>query len=513
VSAVVGLCLAFFILINNRRTALNVTFAALLFFGVIFIISHVIGVNVTDPNVSRGILMFNLVNFIIPVFNLHAVLALTGKTRERRGILVFLYVIAIALIIFFIIFPDLFLLPSVPKMYFPNYYNPGILNWTRVAFLFVTIIPYALYELASAFGDSKNIADQNRYRYLFIAMVIGYPVVFIPNLLVYNIPVDPLWGMWFFLFCAFPLMYGAVKYELFDVKVVAKQAFAYSVGIAVVGGFISLFDFINEKIRLIYPEFPAWVTPFSSAIIVVTIAFIIWKRLRESDILKSEFITVVTHKFRTPLTQIRWATENISADLPASDRDTVSEIQQANYRLIDLTNLLVQLSDTDTVDFNYHIQPQRFDSILEDIKADYIRRAGQKNISISFTGVSSKNVLVDEGQIRFVLQTLFDNALSYTPEGGSIKAELKEEKDKNGVVIASVLSITDSGMGFSKEEIGRLFHKFWRSQSALKADTEGMGIGLFMAKRIVERQHGTLRAESSGSNKGATFFLRLPISG
>jgi signal transduction histidine kinase len=508
-SAVIGIGLFFFVIINNHRSRVSLTFAGITITAFIFITSHVIGVNISDPYISRMVLMFNLVIFALGVVSVHSVIAMLGIEKERKLALWTITLSGILFTLFFIVFPNYFLLPSVPKMYFPNYYNPGILNWVRIAFLYGVCVSYMVYELFLAYWKMEPSLERSRLKYFVLTVVVGYGVGFFPNFLVYNIQIDPLIGVWFFTFLVIPFVYGAVKYELFDIKIIAKQAFWYGLSVGVLGGILAAFEYLSQWIRDQYGGFPIWITPLFLAVVMVSIALFIWRRLRESDILKSEFITVVTHKFRTPLTEIRWAAENLSEEVPPEGKESVNEIQLANYRLIELTNLLVQLSDTDTVDFNYHIHDIQFSTFLEEFIPEYTRKAKLKEISFVVKGASDKKVLIDESQIRFVLQTLLDNAINYTPQGGAITIEVKDELGRGGHV---VLSITDTGIGFSKEELGRLFQKFWRSKEALKADTEGMGIGLFMSRRIVERQNGTLSAESHGEGKGSTFFMRLPLA-
>ena len=89
--------------------------------------------------------------------------------------------------------------------------------------------------------------------------------------------------------------------------------------------------------------------------------------------------------------------------------------------------------------------------------------------------------------ITFLL-AFIDNAISYNSDNGNITISVA--KDRRGKLV--ILSMKDTGIGLKDEEMSRLFHKFWRSSRALKADTEGMGIGLFMAKGIVERQGGKM---------------------
>jgi len=106
-----------------------------------------------------------------------------------------------------------------------------------------------------------------------------------------------------------------------------------------------------------------------------------------------------------------------------------------------------------------------------------------------------------------VLQILLDNAAHYCPAGGPVIITIISQGGRSIVV-----RVADTGVGISKDELPRIFNKFFRGTEAKKIDTEGMGIGLFMARRTIEKQGGKLWAESAGENKGSTFFIRLPAA-
>ncbi len=126
----------------------------------------------SDPVLSGHILMFNLSIFFIGAFQVHSVLAFLKKDRKLWYIIALLYASALCMVIFFIIHPDLFLLPSVPKMYFPNYYNPGILNWTRLVFMYGICVVYAFVELVIAYKKSSTDAKKrNQIKYYLIAII------------------------------------------------------------------------------------------------------------------------------------------------------------------------------------------------------------------------------------------------------------------------------------------------------------------------------------------------------
>ncbi|OHA27044.1 MAG: hypothetical protein A3D52_01120 [Candidatus Taylorbacteria bacterium RIFCSPHIGHO2_02_FULL_44_36] len=505
-SAIVMLGIAFFTFLNGIRKITNIMFSLMILAGTTFVISHVIGVNILDPNLSRLVLMFNLSMFFIGSFYFHTVLAMIGLDKENRWLIIFMHASAVAFIVLFSLSPDLFFLPSVPKMYFSNYYNPGSLNLARVAFLYIIIVPYALYLVYIAYRNSpQGSLTRNQYKYFIVASIIGFGIAFIPNLLVYNIKIDPLLGMPFALLFGIPFAYGAIRYEMLNIRVIAKQALLYSAAVGAVGGLITLLNYSNNWIKTIYPVFPDWTMALISAILTVTIGVIIWQRLRESDLLKYEFITTVTHKFRTPLTHIKWSSDNLlKSNLVGPEREQLEHIKTANLKLIELTNLLVKLPGVESDVYNYHIRSGDISNIIQEIADSLAGQAKAKNISVTKNINPELTASFDSNRIKFVIQVLIENAIHYTPNNSKVTvAAYRDGKD-------IVCSVEDSGIGISRENMPLLFSKFYRGDKARMADTEGVGIGLSVAKEIISRHRGKIWAKSTGLNKGSTFYFSLP---
>lgn len=504
-SAIAIFGMAFFTFLNGTRRVANITFSLMLLTANIFVISHVVGVNINDPNISRFVFMFNLSMFFIGAFYLHAILALVGKDRKRLWMIVFIYISALAFTVIFSIYPDLFFLPSVPKMYFPSYYNPGILNLTRILFLFVIIVPYSIYILYLTYRQSDIDIKRKQYKYMIVTSMVGFSVAFIPNLLVYNIPVDPLWGMPFALIFAIPFTYGAIRYQMFDIRVIAKQAFLYSLAVGLVGGLITLLNYSNDWIKAAYPSFPSWITALISAVLAVTIGMIIWRRLRESDLLKYEFITTITHKFRTPLTYVRWSADNLSkSNLGEFEKEQIDNIKTANIKLVELTNLLAKLPEAENNVYNYSLSRGDISGVVGEIADSLAGPAKAKNIKIVKN--INKDIIADfdPDRIKFVTQVFIENAIHYTPNNGLIT--ISTYNDEKNVFC----SVKDNGIGISKEGLSLLFSKFYRGNVARLSDTEGIGIGLYIAKEIISKHGGRIWAESAGQNQGSTFYFSLP---
>ncbi len=504
--SIIALCgMALFLFLNGKGKVLNIAIGSTVIFVIIFVVSHVVGVNISDPFLSRTVLMFNLSMFLIGTTNIHAVLALIKKDVEYRKFLIFLYVSSFMFIIGFSIFPDLFLHPSMPKMYFPNYYEPGQLNWIRVVFLNLVAVPYMLYKLIEAHDGSKSEYDKNQYRYFAIIIIVAYAIGFMPNFLVYDILIDPIWGMSFAFIFSIPFMYAGLKYELFNIKVIAKQAFYYSLSIGIVGGIIILLNYSNKWISMVFPEYPTWITAIISSVMAVSISIIVWRNLRKGDLLRYEFITTVTHKFRTPLTGIKWATENLSSsNCNNESAEQIEYIRKSTEKLVELTDLLVTSSETESLSHRYNIKKTSIDKITRDVLEIVKHQFKIKKISLTTEISDDLETMCDTAHIKFVIKTIIENAIQYTKDGGSI--HVTNVIDRNKIFF----SVKDSGIGINPNEIKLIFSKFYRTEEARSMDTEGMGIGLYVAKEIINRHKGKIIAESDGVGKGSTFSFWIP---
>ena len=115
------------------------------------------------------------------------------------------------------------------------------------------------------------------------------------------------------------------------------------------------------------------------------------------------------------------------------------------------------------------------------------------------------SICIDLKKLSFAVDILIENAVRYTPNNGSVKIDCKVQNNK------IVFFVTDNGIGFDIFEKINLFKKFYRSKSAKIAHTDGMGVGLYLAKIIVSRHGGQMYAQSNSANKGATFFIELPL--
>lgn len=504
-SALVIMVLGFFVILKDHRKTVNITLGFTFLGAIIALLANVIGVSVSNSELSRQILMWNVSIIFISVVNFHCVMALLNQEYQKRNLVRFIYAIGVIFGLIFLLFPDTFIGLSVPKMYFPNYYTPGTLHWA-FNLIFKLLIPiYFISTITRATMRETDRVEKKRLMYFTISFLLAWGFGIIPTFLTYDIYFDPVWGMLFPIVFAVPFMYAIFRYELLNIRIVAKKAVVYAISVIGVGILIGFFDLSNQWLNAVYPGFPIWATPLILAMLIVGIGVVIWQQLRESEVLKYEFITTVTHKFRTPLTHIKWATENLRLAKTHEDRDEqLSYIEDANAKLVELTDLLANASETDDSIYKYHLTRDDLSAFMNEVADFSGDHAKAKRITIVKHIEPGVKALFDGTRLRFVAQTFIENAINYTPDGGAIWVKVAHMGED------IIVSVKDSGIGISKAELSMVSTKLYRGSKARVTDTEGLGIGLYISKGILLRHHGKMLIDSEGEGKGATFSFVLP---
>lgn len=234
--------------------------------------------------------------------------------------------------------------------------------------------------------------------------------------------------------------------------------------------------------------------------------------LKRLDKAKSEFISIASHQLRTPLTAIRGflalLVEGAYGKLEPKIAETVDKITIANNRLMGLVENLLNISRIEAGRIQYQFVPTHIEAIVNELDDMFILAA--KNKGITFKVVQSKETMpmlsLDANKIREVLSNIIDNAIKYTPEGGSITIAYERHDGECVSVI-----VTDTGMGIDPNDLPHLFKKFERGSGAERVNVSSTGLGLYVARKFVEAHQGTITAHSDGKGKGSKFVLELPI--
>ncbi|MGB4762304.1 MAG: ATP-binding protein [Candidatus Saccharimonas sp.] len=233
------------------------------------------------------------------------------------------------------------------------------------------------------------------------------------------------------------------------------------------------------------------------------------KRLLEMDTTKDEFVSMASHQLRTPLTSVKgyisMVLDGDVGQISASQRQLLEEAFTSSERMVHLIGDFLNVSRLQTGKFI--IDPHASDlAKVTRQEVDGMQQIAQSHgLTIIYKQPARFPTLyIDEGKIRQVIMNFMDNAIYYSPETASITVSLVLEDGD------AVLRVIDKGMGVPKEVQKKLFSKFFRAENARTQRPDGTGIGLYLAKKVIDGHGGRLVFEST-LGKGSTFGFRLPV--
>jgi signal transduction histidine kinase/DNA-binding response OmpR family regulator len=224
--------------------------------------------------------------------------------------------------------------------------------------------------------------------------------------------------------------------------------------------------------------------------------------------LKADFVSFVTHQLRTPLSGINWLLE-LAAEIPDLDVEAsgyIADARGASARLTGLVNDLLDVSRLEGGKITLQCAPTDLEALTREVLVDVATLLRDKGHDLTVEAVPGLTIPADPQLIRQVFLNLTSNAVKYTPAGGRIAIRLTREAE------TVCWSVQDNGIGVPRANQARLFEKFYRADNVVSIETEGTGLGLCLARLIVERSGGQLTCESE-EGRGSTFFVRLPLGG
>jgi len=228
------------------------------------------------------------------------------------------------------------------------------------------------------------------------------------------------------------------------------------------------------------------------------------------DRAKTEFVSLASHQLRTPLSTINWYTEMLlsgdAGEINKEQKEFLEAVYGGSKRMVDLVNALLNVSRIEMGALAIEPEPvdlaEVVDSVLADIQPKIIERKTQ--IVKKYDKLPMINL--DPKLIRIVFQNLLTNAVKYTPVSG--KVEMSMKKDDKEVLI----TVSDNGLGIPSSQQEKIFSKLFRADNARAKGAEGNGLGLYIAKSVVENCGGKIWFTSK-EGSGSSFYFTIPLSG
>lgn len=270
---------------------------------------------------------------------------------------------------------------------------------------------------------------------------------------------------------------------------------------------VTVYVFASEVVQ--EPQIAALIVIGVSALIFLIGNFLItgFNKIAEANRLKSEFLNLVSHQLRTPLSVFKWTLELV-ASRNHPDAKTVNYLNILNEhteRMVRLVNLLLDVSRIEAGRFILQRSPVALERLTTEAIQSLKPYADSSRVIITFEAKNKEDVRGDADRLRMVIQNLIDNAIRYSSEAGRvdiITTNVKSEVEWR---------INDRGLGIPKAQQKYIFQKFFRATNGAHQQTQGTGLGLYIARQIVKELGGTIGFESE-EGKGSTFWFRLPTN-
>ncbi|MCK4454309.1 HAMP domain-containing protein [Candidatus Parcubacteria bacterium] len=226
--------------------------------------------------------------------------------------------------------------------------------------------------------------------------------------------------------------------------------------------------------------------------------------------MKTEFVSISAHQLRTPLSAIKWTLRMLlDGDLGAiseKQKEFLEKTYKSNERMITLINDLLNVTRIEEGRYVFKVFLFDIEEICQSIVNSFQEEAKQKDIKLVLKKPGEKlpRIKLDNEKISLAIQNLVENAIRYSPSNGEVTVSLRRAN------MSIELCVRDTGIGIPGDQLDRVFSKFFRGANVMRIDTEGTGLGLYIAKNIIEAHKGRIWFESK-EGEGSTFCFKLPI--
>jgi signal transduction histidine kinase len=315
-----------------------------------------------------------------------------------------------------------------------------------------------------------------------------------------------IYGSFFILILVGSLAFSIIRYRILNIRIIAAGLYIFLLILVV----SILFENVNSFERIIFYLGVSIIITFLGIFLTRTVMIEVEQRekLEQLNRIKSEFLSFASHQVRAPMAVVKGYAELIETQIenvPPQAKDFAHKIRESVNKLLELVEEFMDYRKIEEGKMELHFEEVDLVSLIKEFVNNFNLIAKEKNLELTFeTSMEQCLVKVDKMKFSQVIQNLIDNAIKYTNQGW-VKVNL--QKEDNSVLI----TVADSGIGMSKELQQKLFGEFVRDPS-IKREIRGTGLGLYIAKYIVEAHQGKIWAESEGENKGSKFYVKLPLN-
>ena len=230
------------------------------------------------------------------------------------------------------------------------------------------------------------------------------------------------------------------------------------------------------------------------------------ERLEETEAMRRRLLADLAHEMRNPLATVDAHLEAVEDGVRSLDADTLAVLRGSTQRLRRLAEDIAALSSAEEGTTRLHLQPTAVTDLVNAAAAAAAEAYAGKDVTLEVAATGRAVVAVDPDRLGQVLANLLDNALRHTPASGSVTLACTDTGS------GARITVVDTGSGIEAEHLPHVFDRFYRADTARDRASGGSGIGLAIAKALVESHGGTIAVASDGPGQGSTFTVRLPAS-
>ncbi|PIR92813.1 hypothetical protein COT99_04275 [Candidatus Falkowbacteria bacterium CG10_big_fil_rev_8_21_14_0_10_43_10] len=531
------LILGLLVFLNNPRDRVNQLFLIMIFWIVVWQLSNFLQNEQTAVEFSNILLRLDFMSAILVGYSWIAFCLRFPKPGPRslrflKTIILLLGVVFAALSFTDLIINDIHFQDGAIR------FQEGVL-WIFYILTLVSFFTWAFCNLLFKLIKLRGI-ERVQTLYVLIGSLISSLIAIVVNILFSNVvTIDQsrigIYGIIFFiLFTA----YAIIKHQLLNIKVIAVELFAV---LLVIITFLEIFTAASTS-EIFARVIIFIVTLVFSILLIRSVLKEIKRReeieelaaelaqankryekinkklqkanveLKHLDDAKSEFISIASHQLRTPLTAIKgygsMLLEGDFGELANEKQQKAIKIMAiSSDRLTNLVENLLNISRIESGRMKFDFKPGDLNKLARDVHDSLKKNAEDRGLYLKFKEPEEAlpPVEMDDEKIRQVVINFIDNAIKYTKKGG-ITVSVFKKGDHLECCVA------DTGMGVSQEEQSKLFKKFARGKDAFLINTEGNGLGLYVANMMVEAHKGHIWIESEGEDKGSKFCFSLPLA-